>query len=211
MSKLLKLGEFGGFSEFGEFEYSTKRSIFGNGSDSLNSSTFANLFCSDSINSSTFANLFCSDSINSPTFANLFCLDSPDLPTFAKGHFWKNVTRIWHIRTSNLPFSRIWGEWPLLSFFLRQIQSMIYSNAPLLLAGSYLLLNYLINFKILILHVKTNLKYFLTQQYFFCLCFIYLNWIVGEIQRTTLTLRLHAIETSFRAQRIQLNISTLSL
>jgi hypothetical protein len=40
--------------------------------------------------------------------------DSPDSPTFAKGHFWKNVTRIRHIRTSNLPFSRIWGEWPLL-------------------------------------------------------------------------------------------------
>ncbi len=42
--------------------------------------------------------------------------DSPDSPTFAKGHFWKNVTRIRYIRTSNLPFSRIWGEWPLLSF-----------------------------------------------------------------------------------------------
>jgi hypothetical protein len=43
--------------------------------------------------------------------------DSPDSPTFAKGHFWKNVTRIWHIRTSNLPFPRIWGEWPLLKIF----------------------------------------------------------------------------------------------
>ncbi len=42
--------------------------------------------------------------------------DSPDSPTFAKGHFWKNVTRIRHIRTSNSPFSRIWGEWPLLNF-----------------------------------------------------------------------------------------------
>ncbi len=63
----------------------------------------------------TFANLFCSDSINSPTFANLFCSDSPNSPTFAKGHFWKNETRIRHIRRSNSPFSRIWGEWPLLS------------------------------------------------------------------------------------------------
>jgi hypothetical protein len=43
--------------------------------------------------------------------------DSPDLPTFAKGHFWKNVTRIRHIRTSNLPFLRIWGKWPLLSLY----------------------------------------------------------------------------------------------
>jgi hypothetical protein len=41
--------------------------------------------------------------------------DSPDSPTFAKGHFWKNVTRIRHIRTSNSPFLQIWGEWPLLS------------------------------------------------------------------------------------------------
>ncbi len=64
--------------------------------------------------SPTFANLFCSDSINSPTFANLFCSDSPNSPTFAKGHFWKNETRIRHIRTSNSPFLRIWGEWPLL-------------------------------------------------------------------------------------------------
>jgi hypothetical protein len=40
--------------------------------------------------------------------------DSPDSQTFAKGHFWKNVTRIRHIRTSNSPFLQIWGEWPLL-------------------------------------------------------------------------------------------------
>jgi hypothetical protein len=27
----------------------------------------------------------------------------------------QTVTRIRHIRTSNLPFRRIWGEWPLLT------------------------------------------------------------------------------------------------
>ena len=43
--------------------------------------------------------------------------DSPDSPTFAKGHFWKNVTCIRHIRTSNSPFSWIWGEWPLLTSY----------------------------------------------------------------------------------------------
>jgi hypothetical protein len=91
-------------------------------SDSINSPTFAYLFCSDS---PTFANLFCSDSINSLTFANLFCSDSPNSPTFTKGHFWKIETRIRHIRTSNLPFSRIWGEWPLLNLQLTQIPTKL--------------------------------------------------------------------------------------
>jgi hypothetical protein len=49
------------------------------------------------------------------SLANLASVDSPDSPSFAKGHFWKNVTRIRHICTSNLPFSQIWGKWPLLS------------------------------------------------------------------------------------------------
>jgi hypothetical protein len=74
------LGECGGFSKFGEFEYSTKRPILENRPDLLNLLTFANLVCSDSLNSSTFANL-------------LFP-DSPDSPTFAKGLFEKNVTRL---------------------------------------------------------------------------------------------------------------------
>jgi hypothetical protein len=30
---------------------------------------------------------------------------------------WKNVTRIRHIRMSNLPFLQIWGEWPLFKFY----------------------------------------------------------------------------------------------
>jgi hypothetical protein len=40
----------------------------------------------------------------------------PDSPTFAKRHFWEKCDSPCHIRTSNSPFSRIWGEWPLLSF-----------------------------------------------------------------------------------------------
>jgi hypothetical protein len=78
--------------------------------------TFANLFWSESIHLSTFANLFWSDSKHSSTFANLLCLDSPDSPTFAKGLFWEKCDSPRHIRTSNLPFWQIWGEWPLLSF-----------------------------------------------------------------------------------------------
>jgi hypothetical protein len=69
----------------------------------------------------TFANLFCSDSPDSPTFANLFCSDSPDLPTFDKGHFWKKCDSPRHIRTSNERVTPIWGEWPLLNFYLIQI------------------------------------------------------------------------------------------
>ncbi len=64
----------------------------------------------------TFANLFCSESPDSPTFANLFCSDSPDSPTFAKGHFWKKCDSPRYICTSNERVTRIWGEWPLLSF-----------------------------------------------------------------------------------------------
>ena len=48
---------------------------------------------------------------------------SPNLTTFAKGHFWQKCDSPRHIRTSNSPFSQIWGEWPLLinysfSYFL---------------------------------------------------------------------------------------------
>jgi hypothetical protein len=64
-------------SEFIEFEYSpeichfwrirvlAKMTLFENGSDSLNLSTFANLVCSDSPDSTTFAKPFCKDSPDS--------------------------------------------------------------------------------------------------------------------------------------------------
>ncbi len=57
----------------------------------------------------------CEDSPDSPTFAKPCCKDSPDSPTFAKGHFWEKCDSPRHIHTSNSPFSRIWGEWPLLT------------------------------------------------------------------------------------------------
>jgi hypothetical protein len=64
-------------SEFIEFEFSpenhhfwrirvlAKLTLFDNGSDSLNSSTFANLVCSDSPDLPTFAKPFCEDSPDS--------------------------------------------------------------------------------------------------------------------------------------------------
>jgi hypothetical protein len=64
-------------SKFIEFEYSpeirhfwqirvlAKMTLFENGSDSLNSSTFANLVCSDSPDLPTFAKPFCKDSPDS--------------------------------------------------------------------------------------------------------------------------------------------------
>ena len=60
------------------------------------------------------------------TFANLLCPDSPDSPTFAKGLFWEKCDSPRHIRTSNLPFWRIWGEWPLLSFNQPWLQNETY-------------------------------------------------------------------------------------
>ncbi len=98
------------------------------GKYSPDSPTFANLFCSDSINSSTFANLLCPDSIHSSTFANLLCPDSPDSPTFAKGLFWEKCDSPRHIRTSNLPFWRIWGEWPLLTLYLKLKKAKLWKN-----------------------------------------------------------------------------------
>jgi hypothetical protein len=65
-------------SEIDEFEYSpeichfwqirvlAKMTLFENGLDSLNSSTFANLVCSDLPDLPTFAKPFCEDSPDSP-------------------------------------------------------------------------------------------------------------------------------------------------
>ena len=63
----------------------------------------------------TLAALLCPDSIHSPDIRQPFSPDSihSTLDTFADIR--QTVTRIWHIRTSNSPFRRIWGEWPLLS------------------------------------------------------------------------------------------------
>jgi hypothetical protein len=67
--------------------------------------------CADS---PTFAKPCCADSPNSPTFAEPCCADSPNSPTFAKPFTEYSPDSPRHIRTSNSPFSRIWGEWPLL-------------------------------------------------------------------------------------------------
>ena len=64
----------------------------------------------------TLAALLCPDSIHSPDIRQPFSPDSihSTLDTFADIR--QNVTRIRHICTSNSPFWRIWGEWPLLTF-----------------------------------------------------------------------------------------------
>ncbi len=85
--------------------------------DSPDSPTFAKPCCADSPNLPTFAEPCCADSPNSPTFVKPFTEYSPDSPTFAKRHFWEKCDSPRHIHTSNSPFSRVWGEWPLLSFF----------------------------------------------------------------------------------------------
>ncbi len=82
--------------------------------DSPDSPTFAKPCRADSPDSPTFAEPCCADSPNSPTFAKPCCADSPDSPTLAKGHFREKCDSPRHIRTSNSPFSQIWGEWPLL-------------------------------------------------------------------------------------------------
>ncbi len=82
--------------------------------DSPDSPTFAMPCRADSPDSPTFSEPCCADS---PTFAKTCCADSPDSRTLAKGHFREKCDSPRHIRTSNSPFSRIWGEWPLLNFF----------------------------------------------------------------------------------------------
>jgi hypothetical protein len=84
--------------------------------DSPDSPTFAKPCRADSPDSPTFAEPCCADSPNSPTFAKPLTEYSPDSPTFAKGIRIRIRIRIRHIRTSNSPFWRIWGEWPLLIF-----------------------------------------------------------------------------------------------
>ena len=85
--------------------------------DSPDSPTFAETCRTDSPDSPTFAEPCCADSPNSPTFAKPLTEYSPDSPTFAKGIRIRIRIRIRHIRTSNSPFWRIWGEWPLLNIF----------------------------------------------------------------------------------------------
>ncbi len=73
--------------------------------------------CADSPDLPTFAMSCRSDSPNSPTFAKMCRADSPDSPTLAKGLFWEKCDSPQHICRSNSPFSRIWGERPLLKWF----------------------------------------------------------------------------------------------
>ncbi len=131
-------------SKFSKFEYSpeirhfwqvrvlAKTAVFRNMRDLPDSPTFAKPCCADSPDSLRFAKLCCADlpdspdlptfakpcwadSPNLPTFAKPFTEYSPDSPTFAKGHFWEKCDSPRHICTSNLPFSLIRGEWPLLN------------------------------------------------------------------------------------------------
>jgi hypothetical protein len=74
----------------------------------------AELCCADSPDSPTFAMPCRADLPDSPTFAEPCCADSPDSRTLAKGHFREKCDSPRHIRTSNSPFSQIWGKWPLL-------------------------------------------------------------------------------------------------
>ncbi len=86
--------------QFVEFEYSPKWPFWRVWPDSIHSSAIRQLLSPDSIHSTDIRQPFSPDSIHST------------LNTFADIR--QNVTRIRHIRTSNLPFWRIWGEWPLL-------------------------------------------------------------------------------------------------
>ncbi len=66
----------------------------------------------------TFADIrqpFSPDSIHSTHIRQPFFPDSIHSTDIRQGSFWKNVTHIRHIRTSNSPFWQIWGEWPLLT------------------------------------------------------------------------------------------------
>jgi hypothetical protein len=111
------LGECGGFSEFVEFEYLPKCSFFENRSDSIHSTDIRQPFSPDSLHSPTFANLFWSDSIHSTDIRQPLSPDSIHSLTFAKGLFETFCDSLRHIRTSNSPFWRIWGEWPLLRIY----------------------------------------------------------------------------------------------
>jgi hypothetical protein len=85
--------------------------------DSIHSPDIRQPFCPDSIHSPDIRQPLSPDSIHSPDIRQPFSPDSTHstLDTFAGIR--QNETRIRHIRTSNSPFRRIWGEWPLLSFF----------------------------------------------------------------------------------------------
>ena len=74
------------------------------------------LLSPDSIHSTDIRQPFSPDSIHSTDIRQPFSPDSIHSLTFAKGQFWEKCDSPRHIRTSNSPFWRIWGEWPLLSF-----------------------------------------------------------------------------------------------
>ena len=103
---LSMLGECVGFSKFVKFEYSPKCPFSPFWPDSIHSPDIRQLLSPDSIHSTDIRQPFSPDSIHSI------------LDTFADIR--QNVTRIWHIRTSNSPFWQIWGEWPLLRLSARK-------------------------------------------------------------------------------------------
>ncbi len=82
-------------------------------------STIANLFWSDSIHSPNIRQPLSPDSIHSPDIRQPLSPDSIHSLTFPKGHFWEKCDSPRHIRTSNSSFWRIWGEWPLLTYYIK--------------------------------------------------------------------------------------------
>ena len=100
-------------------------------SDLPDSPTFAKPCRADSPDSPTFAELCCADSPDSPTFAEPCCADSTNSLTLAEGHFREKCDSPRHIRTSNSPFSRIWREWPLLTFRPKKVRQPKTTNVSL--------------------------------------------------------------------------------
>ncbi len=80
--------------------------------------------CADSPDSPTFAEPCCAYSPDSPTLAEPCCADSPDSPTLSLASFWEKCDSPRQIRASNSRVSRIWREWPLLSFFSNYLSSI---------------------------------------------------------------------------------------
>ena len=103
--------------EFVEFEYSPKWPFPPFWPDSIHSPAIRQLLSPDSIHSTDIRQPLSPDSIHSTDIRQPFSPDSTHstLDTFAGIR--QTVTRIRHIRTSNSPFRRIWGEWPLLSLY----------------------------------------------------------------------------------------------
>ena len=86
-----------------------------NMSDSIHSPAIRQPFSPDSIHSPAIRQPVSPDSIHSPDIRQPLSPDSIHSLTFAKGLFETFCDSPRHIHTSNSPFWRIWGEWPLLN------------------------------------------------------------------------------------------------